>query len=117
VRDAFVQGQHSANPKNVDGDQQRIKVKNLSVPVWVEFVRRPSAPFDTDEQQDFISQVRSGMEGFGQHRGTAGCEGRNVFADRDCQICSNRNHYDPLRRRESHPSRTRFILGGMYRID
>lgn len=52
--------------------------------------RGPCAALDSKQQEQLISRVGGGVEGFRHHGGTAGNSGRDKLADRDRHIGKDR---------------------------
>jgi hypothetical protein len=80
--------------KNVNRNQERIKVKQLSMSEWMQFVRGTPAAIHAEEEKDFIAGVGSGMKCLREHGRTVSDDGSNKFANRDGDVRADaRQHH------------------------
>jgi hypothetical protein len=97
---AFIGGEATADSENINRDQQRIEIKKFAVAEGMKRVRRATAATYSEQQEEFIADVGSGMKSFRHHR-RASCDATShILTYGDCDIGKqpDRNHFGRARR-------------------
>jgi hypothetical protein len=83
---ALVGGEPASDSKNVNRNQHRIKIQQLTVAEGMKRIRRAGAALHSEEQPKFVSSVGGGVKSFGEHRRTAGDGSGHVLGDRNRSV-------------------------------
>src|SRR3954454_1024512 len=78
---ALIGGETTADSENVNRNQQRIKIKKLAVAKGMKRVRRAAAATHSEQQEEFVADVGSGMKSFRHHGGASRDAASHILAN------------------------------------
>src|SRR5438270_11120049 len=81
--DSQIDSDYSAQSKNINGDQQRIKIQCLPVAIRMKSVGGTSTALHAEKQEEFVAGVGRRVNRFGEHRRALGEYSDHKLADRN----------------------------------